>query len=257
MADDSLRGRVLWYELLTTDVHAVTSFYTKVVGWTTEPSGDAAHPYEIWKRADGVSIGGVMAIPDGMPFPPHWDMYVGVPSLDAGVAQVEQLGGSALSPVIDVPTVGRMRTMKDPQGAAFSLFEPTSPPRQPEAPPGLGDVAWHELMTTDAAAAMTFYTTLFGWTATGSMDMGEMGQYHMFGRAFPIGGMMDKPAALAAVPPNWGFYFSVPDVKQSVDTVKAHGGQVLNGPTEVPGGDWIINCADPQGAYFSLFSKKA
>ena len=32
----------------------------------------------------------------------------------------------------------------------------------------------------------------------------------------------------------------------------AGGGQVLNGPMEVPGGDWIINGIDPQGAPFSL-----
>jgi predicted enzyme related to lactoylglutathione lyase len=256
MAEASPLGRVVWYEILTTDVNAAKAFYTAVVGWTTEAFAGAAQPYETWKRGDGVAVGGAMAIPDGMGFPPHWGMYVAVPSLDEAVARVESLGGSILSPVIDVPTVGRMRTMRDPQGAAFSLFEAATPNPQPETPPGLGDVAWHELMTTDAAAAMTFYTTLFGWRATDSMDMGEMGQYHMFSRTFPLGGMMNKPAALAAVPPNWGLYFTVPDARQSVDVVKAHGGQVLNGPTEVPGGDWIINCVDPQGAYFSLHSKK-
>ena len=62
-----------------------------------------------------------MPLPQGMHFPPHWGMYVGVPTLEHGVAQIERLGGSALSPVIDVPTVGRMRTMKDPHGAAFSV----------------------------------------------------------------------------------------------------------------------------------------
>jgi predicted enzyme related to lactoylglutathione lyase len=59
------------------------------------------------------------------------------------------------------------------------------------------------------------------------------------------------------VPPNWGIYFRVPDVNAAADSVKGNGGQVLNGPMEVPGGDMIVNCMDPQGAAFSLHSKKA
>ena len=42
----------------------------------------------------------------------------------------------------------------------------------------------------------------------------------------------------------------------SVDAVKAHGGQVLHGPAEVPGGDWIAQCLDPQGAAFALHQRK-
>src|SRR4026207_1497642 len=100
-------------------------------------------------------------------------MLAGVPRLEEAVAAVERLGGSWMSPVIEVPTVGRMRTMKDPQGAMFSIYEPSSPPQQAEGEPRIGDVSWHELYTTDGDAAMTFYTTLFGWKPTEAMDMGE------------------------------------------------------------------------------------
>jgi uncharacterized protein len=161
-----------------------------------------------------------------------------------------------MSPVIDVPTVGRMRTMKDPQGAMFSIYQPLNPPQTPEGEPKLGDVSWHELYTTDAEAAMKFYTTLFGWKPTDSMDMGEMGKYHMFGRSFPLGGMMNKPPQMAQVPPGWTMYFRVDDVHAAADRVKANGGQVTNGPMEVPGGDWIVNCMDPQGAAFSMHHRK-
>ena len=93
-----------------------------------------------------------------------------------------------------------MRTMKDPQGAMFSIYEPSSPPMQAEGEPKIGDVSWHELYTTDGDAAMTFYTALFGWKPTEAMDMGEMGKYQMFGRAFPLGGMMNKPPNMSAMP---------------------------------------------------------
>jgi predicted enzyme related to lactoylglutathione lyase len=199
----------------------------------------------------------VMKIPQGMNFPPHWGMYLGVPNLEQAVSRIERSGGSALSPVIEVPTVGRMRTMKDPQGAAFSIYQPDSPPKGP-APehPEVGDLSWIELYTSNAEAALTFYVDMFGWRLIDSMDMGEMGKYHMFGHTVPLGGMMNKPPAMAQVPSHWGLYFRVPDVHAGAERVKANGGKVLNGPMEVPGGDWIVNCMDPQGAGFSLHQKK-
>lgn len=120
MPDASPAGRILWYELLTTDMKAAERFYPAVVGWTVTPFEGSPQPYDMWMRAGNIAVGGVMTIPDGMNFPPHWGMYVGVTQLEDAVATIERLGGSALSPVIEVPTVGRMRTMRDPQGAAFT-----------------------------------------------------------------------------------------------------------------------------------------
>lgn len=251
MADASVRGRILWYELLTTDMSAAEKFYTAVVGWTTTTMSESPNPYKMFMRSGDVPVAGFMPIPAGMSFPPHWGMYVGIPDLDAGMAQVERLEGVALSPVIDIPGIGRMRTMADPQGAAFSLYEPATPP-SPEARPELGDVSWHELMTTDAVAALRFYGDLFGWTQRAAHDMGPMGTYYEWGRDWELGGMMNKPAELAEVPPHWGFYFRVDDVHAGAERVKQHGGQVLLGPMEVPGGTWIVSCVDPQGAHFSL-----
>jgi hypothetical protein len=57
------------------------------------------------------------------------------------------------------------------------------------------------------------------------------------------------------VPPNWGIYYRVSEINAAAERVTANGGQVLNGPMEVPGGDHIVNCLDPQGAAFSLHAK--
>ena len=256
MADTDFLGRPLWYELLTTDMKAAEAFYTAVVGWSTAPFDGAPQPYDLLMRPDGESVGGVMTIPPGMNFPPHWVMYVGVPKLEEAVSRIERMGGSAMSPVIDVPSVGRMRTMKDPQGAMFSVYQPVDPPPGPEREPTIGDASWHELSTSDAEAALKFYTELLGWRPTESMDMGPMGKYHMFGRTFPLGGMMKTPPEMGSVPPSWTIYFRVPDVHEAAERVKANGGQVRNGPMEVPGGDWIVNGMDPQGASFALHHKK-
>jgi predicted enzyme related to lactoylglutathione lyase len=205
-------------------------------------------------------VGGLMALPEELRahnVPPHWMMYIGAPTLEEAVSQVERRGGRILSPVIDVPSVGRMQAVTDPQGAAFSVYQPASPPQQPEAAPEIGDVSWHELYTTDGKAAMTFYGEVFGWKPTESMDMGPMGTYYMFGRDLgTIGGMMTKTPEMASIPSSWLLYVRVPDVKAAGERAVANGGKVINGPMEVPGGDLIVQCMDPQGAAFAMHQRK-
>jgi len=258
VAAPPLLGRHVWSELMTSDPAAAEKFYKAVVGWTTAPFGEAPTPYTIFKRQGDVGIGGLMKTPDGMNMPPFWSMYIGVPQIDEAVAKVKRLGGSELSPLITIPTVGKMQMMKDPQGAAFYVMEPEPREARPEGDPEIGDASWLELMTTDQPAATSFYQELFNWQPTDAMDMGEAGKYQMFNRGSRmLGGMMNKPKEMANVPPHWGIYFRVPDINAAAERVKANGGQVLNGPMEVPGGDWILNAVDPQGAAFALHAKKA
>ena len=253
-----LLGRPVWYELMTTDMAAAEKFYRNVVGWTSAPFAESPDPYTVFKRSGDVGVAGLLKTPQGMNMPPFWAMYVAVPSLADAVAHIERLGGSQLSPVIDVPTVGRLQMLKDPQGAAFYIIQPTPREERPEAAAEVGEASWHELMTTDAPAALKFYSEVFGWQPSEALDMGPAGKYHMFNRPHGmIGGMMNKPPEMANVPPHWSIYFRVPDINAAVDRIKANGGQILNGPMEVPGGDWIVNATDPQGAAFSLHARKA
>ena len=257
VASPTLLGRHLWSELMTSDPAAAQKFYTAVVGWTAVPFGDAPTPYTIFKKKGDVGVGGLMKTPDGMNMPPFWSMYIGVPQLEEAVAKVKRLGGSELSPVIDIPSVGRMQMVKDPQGVAFYVMTPASRAERPEGDPEVGDTSWLELTTTDQPAATKFYQELFNWQPTEAMDMGEAGKYQMFNRGDRmLGGMMNKPKEMANVPAHWGIYFLVPEINAAAERVKANGGQVINGPMEVPGGDWILNALDPQGAAFSLHARK-
>ena len=252
----TLLGRPVWYELMTTDTGAAEAFYAKVIGWRASPFDGSPDPYTIFKTRRDAGVAGLMKRPEGMNMPPFWAMYVGVPNFEDAVAHIKRLGGNELSPVVDVPTVGRLQMMTDPQGAAFYIIQPTSSEERPEAAPELGEASWHELMTTDAPAAMQFYREVFGWQPSEAMDMGPIGTYQMFNRPHGmIGGMMNRPPELAHVPPNWSIYFLVDDINAAVERVKANGGQILNGPMEVPGGDWVVNAMDPQGAAFSMHAK--
>lgn len=256
-APSQILGRHVWSELMTTDTKVAETFYDRVVGWTSEPSAASPMPYTQFKRSGGQAVAGLMERPNGMNMPPFWAMYIAVPKLEDAVAQIQRLGGSALSGVIDVPQVGRMQMLTDPQGAAFYVIQPASGEQPADAEPQVGEASWLELMTTDASAAMTFYQQLFGWEPSEAMDMGEMGKYQMFNRRDRmIGGMMNKSPEMAQVQPYWAIYFRVPEINAAVERVKANGGTILNGPMEVPGGDWIVNAMDPQGAAFSLHARK-
>jgi predicted enzyme related to lactoylglutathione lyase len=257
-APAQILGRHVWSELMTTDMKAAETFYDKVVGWTSEPYAGSPMPYTQFKRSGGAAVAGLMNRPEGMNMPPFWAMYLAVPNLAEAVAQVKRLGGSELSEVITVPTIGRLQMLKDPQGASFYVIQPEPRENPPDADPEVGEPSWIELMTTDAPAAMTFYQQMFGWQPSEAMDMGPDGKYQMFNRGSRmIGGMMNKPPALAQAPPFWTIYFRVPDINAAVERIKANGGTILNGPMEVPGGDWIVNGKDPQGASFALHAKKA
>ena len=257
VAASTLLGRPLWYELMTTDMPAAEAFYRTVVGWTSMPFEGSPQPYTMFTRSGNVPVAGLMAKPDGTEAPSFWAMYVGVPKLEDAAAHITRRGGRESSPVITVPTVGRMQMMQDPQGAAFYIYEPASMDFPPEAAAEVGEASWHELMTTDAPAAMAFYSEVFGWQPSDALDMGDMGTYQMFNRPHGmIGGMMNKPPEMAHVPPNWQIYFRVPDITAATERITAHGGQILNGPMEVPGGDMIVNAMDPQGAAFALHARK-
>jgi predicted enzyme related to lactoylglutathione lyase len=88
------------------------------------------------------------------------------------------------------------------------------------------------------------------------MDMGEMGVYQMFGQSKQgrtLGGLFNKPSQMPG-PPAWLAYIKVPDARKTADAIKKAGAKIVNGPMEVPGGDWIAQGIDQQGAMFAVHS---
>jgi uncharacterized protein len=253
------KGSFIWYELMTSDMDAAAAFYCKVVGWT---SSDAAQPdmrYTIL-TAGGRGVAGIMTLPVeacDAGVRPGWIGYVGVADIEAATARVADAGGLVHKPPTDIPNVGRFSVVADPGGAVFALITPSSneapPPVAPDTP---GLVGWRELYAADGeSSAFAFYSRQFGWTESESMDMGPMGKYRIFAdKAVPIGGMMNKPAEMPAGA--WQYYFNVEAIDSATERVTANGGVVLMGPQEVPGGSWIIQAADPQGAMFALVAPR-
>lgn len=250
------KGRFVWYDLLTPDPDAAISFYTELLGWGTDIFAGADKPYTMWTN-NGAPIGGVMQLPEGAAAPPNWLAYVSSPDLHKTVERARELGAEIVHEPQEIPTVGSFAVVQDPQGAVQAVYTPANIVPGHDGPPQPGEFSWHELATSDHDAALEFYSDLYGWKAGEAMDMGPMGTYQIYVRGeMPLGGIFKKPDEIPG-PPFWLYYAMVDDVDQKIQRVKDLGGKILNGPMEVPGGDKIAQCLDPQGAAFALHSRAA
>jgi predicted enzyme related to lactoylglutathione lyase len=256
MADKSVRGRFLWYQIMTSDVDGAIAFYSSVVGWRTQMWGENGTPYQMWAVGER-TIGGMMKMPADAPHPPHWQGYIGTPDVDATTSRAEALGGKVWLKPTDIPAIGRFSVLADPQGAEFLAFTPQSDAAAPAFNPQVGDVSWHEIATTDVEKSFAFYADLFGWVKKETMDMGPAGIYQMFGTpADTLGGIYLKPKEMPG-PASFIFYARVGDLDAALEKVNEHRGHVVMGPHTVPTGDRIAILVDPQGATFALHWKKA
>jgi uncharacterized protein len=254
-------GTFIWYELLTTDLGAARGFYASVIGLAI-PAEATPGPmdYRMVTTPGGGTVGGAMALSPQMVAGgarPGWYGYVKVADVDAAVADVTAAGGKALMPPSDIPGAGRIAMIADPQGAALYLMRPAPPPGMENVtatafdPEKHGHVAWNELHAADGAAALAFYADRLGWEKSDALDMGALGAYQMFrlqGSDQAIGAMLTSPQMPQ---PMWVYYFNVPDIDAAAESAAAEGGRLLYGPAEIPGGQFIFQATDPQGAVFA------
>ena len=257
------QGDFIWYELLTTDADGAGDFYGNVIGWTSMSAGQPDMDYRFFSSGDGSDIadgvGGYMAITPEMAdhgSQPCWLGYLAVDDVDASVASILSAGGAVHMPAIDLPGVGRMAMVADPQGAVFYVMRGASDETSHSfaaIEPKVGHCAWNELATSDQEAAKAFYGAQFGWAKDGEMDMGPMGKYEFMqasGGRFGVGAVM--PVMPGQSGPAWTYYFRVADIDAGLAAITAHGGTIVQPPIEIPGGDFSLVAIDPAGATFGL-----
>ncbi len=247
-------GAFVWYDLATTDPEAAARFYQSVVGWRAEPVPEMHYTI---LHAEDSRAGGLMELPPHLReagVPPHWSGYIRTSDVDAMAGRVQGEGGQLKFGPEDIPGVGRFAVVTDPAGAPFHLFRPNGEDGAEPPPMTPGHVGWHELHASDHEAAFGFYSGLFGWTRSRTVDMGPMGTYQLFAYGdADRGGMMNVQTGERSA---WLFYFVVPALDAALVRVQEGGGMVLHGPQEVPGGAWVLMCRDPQGAAFALVSAR-
>jgi predicted enzyme related to lactoylglutathione lyase len=254
------QGNFIWYELITPDPDGSKAFYDAVVGWDIEPAPAGPMDYRMIRRSDGGNAGGVLRLTPEMAqhgARPVWLGYLNVDDVDSVASAIEQEGGKIQMPPSDIPDVGRIAMVTDPQGAPFYIMKPIPPAGDPNAKSDVFSVdqpqhvRWNELSTSDQDGALDFYARHFGIRQEGAMDMGEMGEYRfIFKDELRIGAVMRKPPQMPVS--LWSFYFGVDDIDRAADALTKSGGAIHHGPVEIPGGEFTIIASDPQGAAFGI-----
>jgi hypothetical protein len=250
-----LAGRFIWYELATTNTAAAKAFYSDILGWETQDVSMPGMSYSLF-TIGGIPMCGLISVPEEARKAgarPTWIGYVGVDDVDAIAERIQSRGGVVHVPPTDVPNVSRFSIVADSQMATFGLFKWLNPGQPTIAWGQLGGVGWHELLAGEGPTAFDFYGALFGWQKVDA-DTDAEATYRLFSAGGQtIGAMFTKPATVPV--PFWLYYFNVADIDAAAKRVKAGGGEILEGPVDLPGRLRVIRCTDSQGATFALTSR--
>jgi len=260
-------GSVCYVELATDDTEVARSFYCSFFGW--EIQDEDAGPLGTYTQylLDGkVSAAMYKLMPEqtAQGVPPHWGTYFAVDDCDISTDQAEKLGAKIIAGPMDVAEYGRMSIISDPAGATFCIWQ-SKTKNGVEVRDEANTVCWTELMTTDTAAALDFYGSLFGWEeiekikATTGENGAEAVAYHHLG--FPGGppliGMLPINEAMGPVPPCWSNYFQVEDCAAAEKQAIELGAGSVVSTTPIPAMGFFCVLTDPTGAAFGLFSSVA
>lgn len=249
-------AKFTWYDLNSKDAPAAEKFYAALFGWNVmpwKPTGAPPEAPEYRMIAIGeAAFGGINAIPAETPAPSHWMGHILVDDVDAPKTRAEGMKAQFPMGVMEIPTVGRMAMMMDPQGCAVSLFSPAvDAPVLPTADQH-GMVGWNELIAADPKAAKAFYSEVVGWKWREGPMAAEM-EYHLFGtgeEGGDAGGMMPKGEQMPVSA--WVLYFTTHDIAKTVARVTELGGKVHAPVFEVPTVGKLAICEGADGSMFGL-----
>lgn len=242
-------GMFVWRELSTSDVEGSLRFYGELAGWTSKKVDMPNGAYHLLMKGQK-QVGGLMALAQGADMHPYWMSYVSVPDVDASVEVARELEGEVVWGPLDVETVGRMATIVDPRGAAFSVmksFAGDTPFTRPQP----GEFCWEQLAAKDRAIARVFYSEVVGWKTT-AMPGSQL-------ETFGTGTLQSEQAAtlLSATegaPAGWLSFIVVDALGPACQRTLRLGGKVLTSELVVPGVGSYAVIEDPQGARLGLFT---
>lgn len=242
-----LPGKFVWFELVSRDAKKAQAFYSEVLGWKVKPFPMGDFTYEMIYAGDTM-IGGY-ALPKSDRQRSHWLSYVSVEDVDATAKAATAKGGRVVEAPSDIPGVGRMARIADPQGAELSLFKnATGDPA--DAPPPPGGWVWNELHTSDPTKALPFYEKVLGFSHR-SMDMGPGGTYHILSK-----GGVDRGGVTShlprGMPPHWLPYVAVDDPDATIARARKLGATIPVGAEDIPGVGRFGVLEDPTGAVLAI-----
>jgi predicted enzyme related to lactoylglutathione lyase len=244
---NTLPGKFVWFEHVSSDTAKARRFYEPLFGWHTEsmPMGDTRYPMIL---SGNEGIGGYVT--EAAVDRPYWLGYVSVDDVDTSYRAALSAGARSIEAPKDFPPVGRGATVADPSGAVFALWRSTDADRADTPQTPAGGWCWNELWTRDDIGALAFYQGLLGYTHD-TMDMGPAGTYYVLKRnGVSRAGLMRSTQPKA--PSLWLPYVAVDDCDAIASKVPHLGGQLLSPPEDIPGVGRYAVFADPVGAAIAV-----
>lgn len=121
--------------------------------------------------------------------------------------------------------------------------------------PKHGELCWRELTTQNVGAAKDFYQGLFGWNlAKSNVSPVDYTEIHVGEKA--VGGMMqiDKNwgEGWENIPAHWMTYIAVDSCDETLEKIKANGGNICVPAFDAPNVGRMAVVNDPSGATFSV-----
>ena len=250
-----MTAQFIWYELMTTDLERSAAFFAELLGGDVLRTDDVPPSYFVAPQGTESPLFGLVPIEPGKDIRSHWIGYLMVDDLDAAIAATEEAGG-AVHALADEALRGddaRFAIVTDGQGAVVNLHERVA--GNGGDLPGVGRVAWVELMTSDREGASDYYQTITGWQVGPEHARNDEGVAHgLFNGPNIIGLLRDQPAG-SPVGPSWTFYLRVEDLDASITKARALGAFMFEDPAAVDGGRRVL-LMDPTGAPVALWASQ-
>ena len=161
--DRYIPGVPCWIDTSQPDPEAAVAFYGDLFGWDVDevsPPGSGLKYFIA--RIRGGDVAGISPLAEGAPPVADWNTYVWVDSADDAASESQEAGGAVLTEPFDVMESGRMAAFTDPEGAAFSVWQPKRH-RGAQIVNEAGSLNFNNLNTHDAERAKSFYGEVFGW----------------------------------------------------------------------------------------------
>lgn len=240
-------GRFVWFELLTPDIPKAAAFYGEIFDWqisapdTDAGAGADADGYRTI-RHNGSEIGGIVP-PPATGLGPEWIGYFSVADVRRAAAKAESAGARPHSAPVDIPAVGQVAPMRDPDGANFCLFRGArgDPPRTE----GPGAWFWAELLAQAPEAAAAFYAEALSLRPErGSRP----GAHLLYTHGAPVAGVILQPPEVAA---GWLPYVHVARLADVLSRGAELGGTFPLGELEGGAGSFAV-MRDPFGAHVAV-----
>ncbi|OKK02532.1 hydrolase [Streptomyces sp. CB03234] len=117
-------GAYCWSEVFTRDPAASDAFFPAVFPYRAKTMETPDHmDFRVFHVGDDPVLGRMAMTDEFLPeVPPYINVYFGVDDCDAAVAKTTERGGAVLWGPMDTP-FGRFATLRDPQGASFSVID--------------------------------------------------------------------------------------------------------------------------------------